>query len=223
MGRCHARVLVRQQTQRVTGDTPLDVGNGRVRQYIKWLSTPRQAGVQEFNYNGTFHYWFFYYDPLGRLAEARYSIGSSTSIDVSPVSVHSGSAIGSSPTFKRTTRLRRRPSATSVTDETQRPVEMWTWPASGNAAPVWAIDPSAWGFDTNVLGPNVYQPLLFAGQYQDQETASFRSDGTTLHQPGLVLNGFRTYDPFTGSYLQVDPLVAGYLEVVTYMPIPARR
>lgn len=32
-------------------------------------------------------------------------------------------------------------------------------------------------------------------------------DGTTVHRPGIALNGFRTYDPWTGSYLQVDPLV----------------
>src|SRR5687767_6478143 len=53
----------------------------------------------------------------------------------------------------------------------------------------------------------VFQPILFAGQYQDQETAAFQNDGSTAHRPGLALNGFRTYDPFTGSYLQVDPVV----------------
>ncbi|HEY9528910.1 MAG TPA: hypothetical protein VIR02_17610, partial [Anaerolineales bacterium] len=82
-----------------------------------------------------------------------------------------------------------------------------------NATQVWAINPSAWGFDTNLVGPNVFQPVLFAGQYQDTETVALLEDGSTVHRPGLVLNGFRTYDPFTGSYLQdlqvlqVDPLV----------------
>jgi RHS repeat-associated protein len=55
----------------------------------------------------------------------------------------------------------------------------------------------------------VFQPLLFAGQYVDVETAAYENDGVTVHRPGIVLNGYRTYDPFGGSYVQPDP----------YMPV----
>jgi hypothetical protein len=93
------------------------------------------------------------------------------------------------------------------TDETGRPLDMWTWPASGNASRVWAVDPSAWGFDANKVGPTVFQPLLFAGQFSDSETLALENNGTTGHRAGVVLNGFRTYDPFTGGYLQIEPLM----------------
>jgi RHS repeat-associated protein len=83
---------------------------------------------------------------------------------------------------------------------------MLSWPSSGDSVRVWAINPSAWGMDTNAVGPTVFQPILFAGQYQDVETAAYENDGATIHRPGVVLNGYRTYDPFTGTYLQVDPL-----------------
>jgi hypothetical protein len=86
---------------------------------------------------------------------------------------------------------------------------MMSWPASGDATRVWAINPDAWGNDTLLVG-GPFQPILFAGQYNDTETVSVYGSGTDfakLHRPGVVLNGFRTYDPWTGSYLQVDPLV----------------
>src|SRR5688572_9323201 len=61
--------------------------------------------------------------------------------------------------------------------------------------------------DTNGVGPTVFQPFLFAGQYQDVETATYADATGTLHRPAIALNGHRTYDVFTGSYLQVDPLI----------------
>lgn len=86
---------------------------------------------------------------------------------------------------------------------------MWSWPANGDSVRVWAINPDAWGFDNVVVGASMYQPILFPGQYQDVETAAYENDenGTvTVHRPGIVLNGHRSYDPFVGSYLQVDPM-----------------
>jgi RHS repeat-associated protein len=71
--------------------------------------------------------------------------------------------------------------------------------------------------DTNGLGMTIFQPLLFAGQYQDSETVSYQNDGVTIHRPGLTLNGFRTYDPFTGSYLQVDPLLDSTWSTYVYV------
>jgi hypothetical protein len=43
----------------------------------------------------------------------------------------------------------------------------------------------------------------------DSETTALQNNGTTLHRPGVAWNAFRTYDPFTGGYLQVDPLLRG--------------
>ena len=65
-------------------------------------------------------------------------------------------------------------------DETSRPMEMWSWPASGNPTRDWAINPSAWGFDTIGFGSGVYQPVLFAGQYQDRDTTAYLDDGATI-------------------------------------------
>src|SRR5207245_3701330 len=41
----------------------------------------------------------------------------------------------------------------------------------------------------------------------DNETVALQNDGSTVHRPGVVANGFRSYDSWTGSYLQVDPMV----------------
>ena len=79
---------------------------------------------------------------------------------------------------------------------------------------VWTINPDAWGNDTVLVGSSVFQPILFAGQYKDDETTAWQNDGTTRHPPGVVLNGYRTYDPWVGGYLQVDPLVDSDVEFV---------
>ncbi len=150
--------------------------------------------------------WYFYYDPLDRLTEVRYTPDTSAS---STYSLFQLFWLGDRLTAYWQTDY---PSVTTSkryvgTDETNRPIDMMSWPVSGDAARVWAVNPSAWGFDTNAVGPTLYQPILFAGQYQDPETAAYMNDGATVHRSGLALNGFRTYDPFTGGYLQVDPLV----------------
>jgi len=94
-------------------------------------------------------------------------------------------------------------------------VRMHAW-VPGNSTVVWAINPDAWGDDRTVIGENVFQPIVFAGQYRDAETAAYLDDDATVIRPGLVLNGHRTYDPFTGSYLQLDPLVKDTWSPYTY-------
>jgi RHS repeat-associated protein len=153
--------------------------------------------------------WFFYYDALDRLTEIRYTPDSSVSGTYSTFDL-----------FWLETKLvfylqndyvSNALSATSkryvASDETDRPIQLWNWPSTGDATRVWAINPSAWGLDTNIVGSTVFQPILFAGQYADSETAAYENDGVTVHRPAAVLNGFRTYDPMTGAYLQIDPLV----------------
>ena len=150
--------------------------------------------------------WFYYYDPIGRLTEVRYTPDSSVTTTYSIFELY---WLGDRLMLYWQTDY---PSATTTkryvgTDETNRPIDMLSWPASGDTTRVWMINPTAWGVDTNLVGPAVFQPILFAGQYVDPETTAWLNDGTTVHRPGLAQNWFRTYDPFTGGYLQVDPLV----------------
>ncbi|MCW5803059.1 MAG: hypothetical protein KIT31_11790 [Deltaproteobacteria bacterium] len=150
--------------------------------------------------------WFFYYDALDRIAEVRHTPDTSSSSTYSVFQL-----------FWLEDRLvlywqTDYPSATTSkryvgTDETGRPVDMYSWPSSGSAVRVWSVNPDAWGNDKVLVGPTIYQPILFAGQYKDDETVALWDDHVTVHRPGVVLNGFRTYDPFVGGYLQVDPLV----------------
>jgi RHS repeat-associated protein len=149
--------------------------------------------------------WYFYYDPMDRLVEVRYT-----------PNFASPSTYSLFQLFWLRDRLvlywqTDYPSVTTTrryvgTDETGRPLDMWTWPTIGNGSRVWAVDPNAWGFDTNKVGPTVFQPVLFEGQYSDSETIAM-ADATTIHRPSIALNGFRTYDPFVAGYLQVDPRV----------------
>lgn len=149
--------------------------------------------------------WFFYYDALDRLAEVRYTPNISTPAVYTTYQLiwlddllvaYWQTDQPSGTTSKRYVEF----------DETGRPVRMHSW-LPGNSMVSWAINPDAWGDDRAVIGAGVYQPIVFAGQYQDAETAAYLDDLVTVHRPGLVLNGHRTYDPFTGSYLQLDPMV----------------
>ena len=112
--------------------------------------------------------WFFYYDPMNRLVEVNYTPDTSVTTTYSVFQFfwldqklmaywETDTTSSGSTTEKRYV----------ASDETDRPTQLWNWPSSGDATRVWAIDPSAWGFDKNVLGPSIYQPILFAGQYQD--------------------------------------------------------
>ena len=158
------------------------------------------------NTTGKLATWFFSYDANDRLVQVVYTPDTSASSTYSVFQL-----------FWLQQRLVLYwqidyPSASSSrryvgTDESERPIDMWGWPASGDGSRVWAVNPRAWGMDTNGVGPTVYQPTLFAGQYQDVETAAMVDSTGTLHRPGVVLNGYRTYDPFSGSYLQVDRLI----------------
>lgn len=160
--------------------------------------------------------YFFYYDALSRLSEIRYTpnVASPSTYTMYELTWLGDELIGYwQTTYPSVTTSKRYVGR----DESGRPIDMMSWPASGDAARVWAINPDAWGNDT-VLVAGPFQPILFAGQYQDFETvASFGSSTATRHRPGLVLNGFRTYDPWTGSYLQVDPMVGSSWSSYVYV------
>ena len=159
-----------------------------------------RRAFKSFTANSVTSTWFFYYDALDRLTEVRYT--PNTSFE-SVFQVTQLFWLGD-----RLTAYWETTGGTTVkryvnTDETNRPIDMWSWPASGDSTRVWAVNPRAWGLDTVLVGAGIFQPILFAGQYQDHETAAYHDNGTTLHRPGTVLSGSRTYDPFSGSYLQV--------------------
>ena len=81
---------------------------------------------------------------------------------------------------------------------------MLSWPATGDADRVWAINPDAWGNDTNLVG-TAFQPMLFAGQYQDREAQAYSGTTTSrVHRPGVVLDQSSTYDSWTGSSCQMQ-------------------
>ena len=133
--------------------------------------------------------WFFYYDAFDRLTEARYTpdISSPSTNSVFQLFWLNEKLVAYWQVDNSTTTSKRY----VTSDEADRPLQLWNWPSSGDATRVWAINPSAWGFDTNVVGSSVYQPILFAGQYQDAETIAYENDGATTHRPGLAINGFR--------------------------------
>jgi hypothetical protein len=111
--------------------------------------------------------WFFSYDPYDRLTEVRYTPDSS---DAEVYQLFQLFWLGDRLTFYwhtdqgGTTSSRRY----VATDESGRPIGLWTWESGGGTERAWAINPSAWGFDTNVAGSSVFQPLLFQGQYSGQ-------------------------------------------------------
>jgi RHS repeat-associated protein len=154
--------------------------------------------------------WFFYYDAVDRLTDIRYTP------DISISGTYSVFQLFWLETklvlYWQSDYVSNTLSATSkryvASDETDRPIQLWNWPSTGDATRVWAINPSAWGADTFIVGATVFQPVVFAGQYRDVETAAYENDGATIHRQGLALNGYRSYDAFTGSYMQVDPLAA---------------
>jgi len=78
-----------------------------------------------------------------------------------------------------------------------------------------AINPDLFGWDDVVYGSSVFQPLRFPGQYWDEETIAYA--GSSPVRPGLHYNWNRYYDPYTGTYLQVDPKVEGTWEAYNYV------
>jgi RHS repeat-associated protein len=150
--------------------------------------------------------WLFDYDGADRLTEVKYTpdLASPSTYDMFQL-VWLGDRLVAywQTTYPAATTSRRY----VTSDETGRPFEMWNWPTgTGNATRVWALNPTAWGGDVPVLGTSILQPLLFAGHYIDVESVAL-NDAGTQSRPPTALNGFRTYDPFTGAYLQVDPKV----------------
>lgn len=93
----------------------------------------------------------------------------------------------------------------------------WSNSPGANCPRVWSINTDAWGNDNVLLGAGVFQPVVFDGQYRDNETVAWQNDGQTIHRPALVLNGSRTYDSWIGAYAQTDPLIASTWSTYVYV------
>ncbi len=161
--------------------------------------------------------WFFTYDIFDRLIEAKHvpTVGQSAFqiyqwywLHDMPILFQSTSNLGSVSRYYL------------YSDEQNRPHAAWTWPTtSGNPTRVWEVEAGLFGWDVPATS-SFYQPLRFPGQYYDAETEAVTVSGGGTRQvvrPGLADNRFRVYDSFTGSYLQVDPLVTSTQTSYTYV------
>ena len=149
--------------------------------------------------------WFFYYDVHDRLVEIKHTP------DVASPSTYSLFRyfwLGNRPMMFMQYNTGSYFSTYYFyhSDAQNRPLEAYTSRFLGGDATTsaWAINPDLFGWDDIVYGSSLFQPLRFPGQYWDEETIAYKSDGTP-HRPGLHYNWNRTYDPYTGSYLQPDP------------------
>lgn len=161
--------------------------------------------------------WFFYYDAASRLAEVRYTPNTSSPLTYTSFEFIwlSGQIVAYWQTDYPSVTVSKRYVAR---DELGRPVEMATWPGSGDTARLWSINPDAWGNDKVLMGSSTFQPVLFAGQYSDSETKAFTGGSAPKwHRPAISLNGFRSYDSWTGNYLQVDRIVQETWSPFTYV------
>jgi hypothetical protein len=151
---------------------------------------------------------YFYYDPANRLIEVQHWPDTATT---SVYSVHQVLWLDTRPVAMTQTDY---PAATLSRrfihgDDVGRPLEMYSWPSSGDGVRVWATNTDAWSSDDIVLGTGVFQPLLFGGQVRDDETTAWH-DYAQRQRPALVhLTRGRTYDPFLGIHLQSYGGLAG--------------
>lgn len=161
-------------------------------------------------------HWFYYYDHRDRLIEVKHVPDTSAS---STYSIYDFYWFEDRPLayYQHDLPARTLTRRYVHADELGRPLEVWSWPTSGDASRVWAINPDVFGWDEILVGASVYQPLRFPGQYYDEETIAWEDNGDDPARPALHYNWHRTYDPFTGTYLQVDPMVEDTWEAYTYV------
>ncbi len=168
--------------------------------------------------------WFFYYDLEDRLIEVKHTPDIS---DSGTYSLYQFYWIGERPIAYWQIDY---PNAWTTkryihSDDQHRPMEVYTWPNNwSNSQRKWASSGDLFGWDQVLYsggggGGNVYQPLRFPGQYWDEETQAWGEYDTgslIVVRPGLHENRYRTYDPFTGTYMQVDPEVDSTWEAYSY-------
>ena len=151
--------------------------------------------------------WFFYYDFADRLFEIKHTPNTASS---STYSLYQFYYIGDRPVAYWQVDY---PSATTTkryinSDDQNRPNQVYSW--SNSTTLQWQIRADLYGWDGYLVPNTAFMPLRFPGQYADDETMAVKLHwGVWLDEarPPLSCNWHRTYDPFTGGYLQVDPKV----------------
>ena len=155
--------------------------------------------------------YFYYYDLSDRLIEIKYTPDIT---DSSTYQIWQLYWIGSRPVaiFETTYPAASVARRFFHTDHLDTPLEMYSWPNSGDAGRAWAYNPDAFGWGDVLVGAPKYQPLRFPGQLCDEETTAVYFDsGTSTYKnarPPLSDNRYRVFDPFVASYLQSDPKVS---------------
>jgi hypothetical protein len=137
------------------------------------------------NTTGNLALWFFYYDAADRLTEIRH-----TPVDTNPsnYSVYQfvwlqDRVVGYYLTAYPGATLTRRYVGT---DDTGRPIDLWSYPGSGDATRVWAINPNAFGGESPIVGATVFQPWTSRLQFADRETVVLAAGGAAIHRMRCV-------------------------------------
>lgn len=161
--------------------------------------------------------WFFYYDLRGRLVETRHipNIASPSTYSLHQFYWLEGRPIMSQQTNYPSTSTWRR---YMHGNELHVPLDSWLWPASGDSTRAQAFQDDASGWQNRHIG-GYYQPFMFPGMHMDEESTAWGEDGSGNEErvrPQLYDNGARTYDPLTGGYLQVDPMVGDTWQSYAY-------
>lgn len=188
----------RRRVRTISGT--IDIGIGTTSYTVTNAYDHRDRRVyRQFSYPvlGQSYMWWFYYDTEDRLSEVKYSNG------------------GTAFTTFQFYWLGRRPVAFVATDspsgtvaryfihadETNRPLEVFTWPTSGDATFVWGVNPDAFGWDRVTSSSISYQPLRMNGMYYEENTTATKVASGALDRPPLLADRSATYDPMTATYL----------------------
>jgi YD repeat-containing protein len=146
---------------------------------------------------------FYYYDLNDRLIEVKVLPNAA---DTSTYTIYDFYWLGHRPVAMWATSF---PGSTTAryfmhADDSNRVLEVYDWPSSGDANLVWGVNPDEFGWDRIAIG-TIFQPLRLNNALYDQDTRAPKSCAsfvTTFDRPGLLLDRGTTYDPFTETTLQ---------------------
>lgn len=157
---------------------------------------------------------FYSYDESSRLVEVTHTpnVSAPTTYAVyqlywlgeRPLALYATSYVSGSPTVAR---------YFTTADDANDVLELTSWPSSGDATVVWAVNQDAFGWDDVVVGSGLFQPLGKAGWIREGNSEAWHGT-TTVGRPALQCRGGRYMDPMTGGDVQSDYL-PGQSHVVT--------
>jgi YD repeat-containing protein len=143
---------------------------------------------------------FYYYDLNDRLIEVKQAIAGSSSY-----TNYSFYWLGNRPVaYWAVDNLGNTSRYFIHADEANRVLEVYSWPASGDATDIWSLNPDVFGWDRIVNG-GIFQPLHLNNALYDPDTVSYTNWGAVFvspnHPPLLVDRGAHL-DPMTETFLQ---------------------